>query len=155
MRYDTVLSEDKINEVKTYFEDEYGFTPSVSVVSPIVGQELVKNAVYALSIAAIGMILYVTFRFEFYFAVTVIITLLHDVFLALIVFSVLQIEFDITIVAAILTIVGYTINNTIVIFDRIRENIRLEERITSYDVLAKVVNRSLIQSFTRSINTTL
>src|SRR5699024_2336864 len=52
-------------------------------------------------------------------------------------------------------IVGYTINNTIVIFDRIRENIRLEERITSYDVLAKVVNRSLIQSFTRSINTTL
>ncbi|HLQ74153.1 MAG TPA: protein translocase subunit SecDF [Bacillota bacterium] len=155
MRYDTVLSEDKINEVKTYFEDEYGFTPSVSVVSPIVGQELVKNAVYALSIAAIGMILYVTFRFEFYFAVTAIITLLHDVFLALIVFSVLQIEFDITIVAAILTIVGYTINNTIVIFDRIRENIRLEERITSYDVLAKVVNRSLIQSFTRSINTTL
>lgn len=154
-RYDTVLSENKISEVKQYFDDKYGIAPSVSVVSPIVGQELVKNAVYALSIAALGMIIYVTFRFEFYFAITAIITLLHDVFFVLMVFSLAQIEFDVTIIAAILTIVGYTINNTIVIFDRIRENIRLEKRVSSYEKLATIVNKSLVQSFTRSINTTI
>ena len=154
-RYDTVLSEDKISEIKEFFHDKYEIEPSVSVVSSIVGQELVKNAIYALGIAAVGMIIYVTFRFELFFGITAIITLLHDVFIMLVVFSLLRIEFDVTIIAAILTIVGYSINNTIVVFDRIRENVRLEKRITSFEKLAKVVNRSLIQSFTRSINTTL
>lgn len=154
-RYDTVLSEDKISEIKLFYQDKYGIEPSVSVVSPIVGQELVKNAISALAIAAVGMIIYVTFRFEFFFGVTAIITLLHDVFIILVVFSLTRMEFDINIIAAILTIVGYSINNTIVIFDRIRENIRLEKRVTSYDKLAKIVNRSLIQSFTRSLNTTI
>src|SRR5690606_37822287 len=85
--YDTVLSEDTISEVKTYFEDKYGHEPSASVVSPIVGQELVKNALKALGIAAIGMIIYVTLRFEFYFAITAIIALLHDAFFILVIFS--------------------------------------------------------------------
>src|SRR5690625_18180 len=154
-RYDTVLSEDKISEIKEFFHDKYEIEPSVSVVSSIVGQELVKNAIYALGIAAIGMIIYVTFRFEFFFGVTAIITLLHDVFIMLVVFSFARIEFDVTIIAAILTIVGYSINNTIVVFDRIRENVRLEKRISSYDKLAKVVYRTIIQSVTRSINRTL
>src|SRR5690625_889775 len=101
------------------------------------------------------MIIYVTFRFEFFFGITAIITLLHDVFIMLVIFSFTRIEFDVTIIAAILTIVGYSINNTIVIFDRIRENIRLEKRVNSYEKLATVVNRSLIQSFTRSLNTTI
>src|SRR5690625_7688758 len=100
------------------------------------------------------MIIYVTFRFEFFIGVTALITLLHDVFIMLVVFSFARIEFDVTIIAAILTIVGYSINNTIGVFDRIREYIRLEKRISSYDKLAKVVNRSLIKYFTRSINTT-
>ena len=154
-RFDTVLEKEKINEVKRLFGDKYGKEPSVSVVSPIVGEELVKNALYALGIAAIGMIIYVTLRFEFYFALTSILTIIHDVFFILVVFSIFQIEFDVTIVAALLTLVGYTINNTIVVFDRIRENIRLEKRITSYSRLAEVVNRSVVQSFTRSLNTTL
>src|SRR5699024_4553486 len=64
VRYDTVLSEDNIAEVKQVFNEKYGHEPNVSVVSPIVGQELVKNAIYALGIALIGMIIYVTFRFE-------------------------------------------------------------------------------------------
>lgn len=154
-RYDTVLSEDKITDVKNYFNEEYGHQPSVSVVSPIVGEELVRNAIYALAIAAVGMIIYVTLRFEFFFALTSIITLLHDVFFILVVFSLARIEFDVTIVAAILTIIGYAINNTIVVFDRIRENIQKEKRIKSYDKLAKIVNRSILQTFTRSINTTI
>ncbi len=154
-RFDTVLSEDKIAEVKGYFQEKYEHEPGVSVVSPIVGQELVKNAIQALIIAAIGMIIYVTFRFELFFGITAIIALLHDVFIVLVVFSLFKIEFDATIVAAILTIVGYSINNTIVIFDRIRENIRLKKRVTSIKDLAKIVNDSLVQSFTRSINTTV
>lgn len=153
MRYDTVLSEEKVDEVKQYFLDTYDHEPSVDVVSPIVGEELLKNAIKALAIAAVGMIIYVTLRFEFYFAVTAIITMLHDVFFVLVVFSLAQVEFDVTIIAAILTIVGYTINNTIVIFDRIRENIRKAERVTSYEKLKTIVNRSLVQSFTRSFNT--
>src|SRR5690625_1928622 len=154
-RFDTVLEKDKINEIKNLYDDRYGKEPSVSVVSPIVGEELVKNALYALGIAAVGMIIYVTFRFEFYFALTSILTIIHDVFFILVVFSIFQIEFDVTIVAALLTLVGYTINNTIVIFDRIRENIRFEKRITSYKRLAEVVNKSVVQSFTRSLNTTI
>src|SRR5699024_6263643 len=96
VRYDSVLNKEKINEVKNYFMDKYGHEPSVSVVSPIVGQELVKNAVKALAIAAIGMIIYVTMRFEFYFSITAIAALLHDVFFMLVIFSIFQIEFDVT-----------------------------------------------------------
>lgn len=155
LRYDTVLSKDQVADVTEHFANKFGIDPSISVVSPIVGQELVKNAIKALAIAAVGMIIYVTFRFEFFFGITSIITLLHDVFIMLVIFSLFRIEFDVTIVAAILTIVGYSINNTIVIFDRIRENIRLEKRVTSYKKLATIVNRSLIQSFTRSLNTTI
>src|SRR5690625_1301565 len=129
MRYDTVLSDKDISSVKEHFFEQYGNEPNVSVVSPIVGQELVKNAVIALAIASIGMVIYVTFRFEFFFAMTAIIALLHDVFIMLIVFSLTRIEFDVTIVAAILTIIGYSINNTIVVFDRIRENIRAKNRL--------------------------
>ncbi|MEC5422069.1 protein translocase subunit SecDF [Virgibacillus sp. C22-A2] len=153
-RFDTVISEDKITEVTTYFGDKYGNNPNVSVVSPIVGQELVKNAIYAVAIASIFMIIYVTFRFEFFFAITALIALIHDAFFVLVIFSIFQIEFNVTIVAAILTIVGYSINDTIVTFDRIRENLRKKKRITSFKQLAGVVNKSLIQTFTRSINTT-
>ncbi|WP_067727304.1 protein translocase subunit SecDF [Oceanobacillus damuensis] len=152
-RFEHVLSDSQVEEVQSYFNQQYGQDPSVSVVSPIVGQELVKNAIYAVSIAAIFMIIYVTFRFEFFFAVTALIALLHDVFIVLAVFSITQIEFDITIVAAILTIVGYSINNTIVIFDRIRENIRKKKRVKSFKELAGIVNTSIIQSFTRTMNT--
>ena len=155
MRFDTVLSEADISDLKTYVMDKYGHEPSVSVVSPIVGQELVKNAVYALTVALIGMIIYVTFRFEFFFSITAIIALMHDVFIMLVVFSITRIEFDVTIIAAILTIIGYSINNTIVVFDRIRENIRATNKLVKSKVeLAKIINRSLIQTFMRSINTT-
>src|SRR5699024_8175104 len=73
----------------------------------------------------------------------------------LVVFSITRIEFDVTIVAAILTIIGYSINNTIVVFDRIRENIRMEKRVRDFNKLARIINRSIVQTFTRSINTTI
>ncbi|HLR03787.1 MAG TPA: protein translocase subunit SecDF [Virgibacillus sp.] len=156
MRYDSVIDEDKADELKSYFEDKYGNKPNVSVVSPIVGKELVKNALYALGIASIGMIIYVTFRFELFFGITAIIALIHDAFFLVAIFSFTRLEFDLTIVAAILTIIGYSINDTIVTFDRIRENIqRQRKRIKSFKELAHIVNRSIVQTMTRSINTTV
>lgn len=154
-RYDEVLTEGKEAEITEYFLDKYGQEPTISVVSSIVGEELVKNALYALGIAAVGMIVYVTLRFEFYFAITAIIALLHDTFIMLVIFSMTRIEFDVTIIAAILTIIGYSINNTIVVFDRIRENIRIKKRVRSFTELAKIINRSLVQIFTRSMNTSI
>lgn len=155
IRFDTVLNKEQIYEINAYSEDNYGLTPSVSVVSPIVGKELVKNAFIAVGLALIGMIVYVSFRFEWYFASTAILTLIHNVFLTLAVFSVLQLEFDITIVAAILTIIGYTINDTIVIFDRIRENIKVEKKVNNFNQLKGIVNKSIVQSLTRSLNTSI
>ncbi|OZU89851.1 protein translocase subunit SecDF [Virgibacillus indicus] len=155
-RFETVLSEDKVAEVQSYFNEKYGIQPTVSVISPIVGEELVKNAIFAIGIAAIGMIIYVTIRFEFFFGITAIIALLHDAFIMLAIFSITRIEFDINIVAAILTIIGYSINNTIVVFDRIREDIRKrKKRVKSFKELAKIVNGSLVNTFTRSMNTTI
>src|SRR5699024_5096234 len=148
VRFDQVIDDDTLDEMKKSIVDEYGNDPNISIVSPIVGQELVKNAAKALLIASVGMIIYVTFCFELFFALTVIIALLHDVFIMLVVFSLTRIEFDITIVAAILTIIGYSINNTIVVFDRIRENIRKKDKlITSAKELAGIINDSLVQTF--------
>ncbi|MUV39525.1 Protein translocase subunit SecDF [Lentibacillus sp. JNUCC-1] len=155
MRFDDVLSKDKIEDIKSYFLEKYNNDPNVSVVSPIVGEELVKNAIYAVAIASIFMIIYVTLRFEMFFAITALIALLHDAFFVLVVFSLTRIEFDVTIVAAVLTIVGYSINDTIVTFDRIRENLRKKKRVKTFAELARVVNRSLVQTFTRSLNTTV
>lgn len=155
IRYDKVINEDKIAELQAYFDNKYGIEPSVSVVSSIVGEELVKNALYALGIASIGMIIYVAFRFELFFAITAIIALLHDAFFMVAVFSFTRIEFDVTIIAAILTIIGYSINDTIVTFDRIRENLQKKKRVKSFKELALIVNRSIVQTLTRSINTSL
>ncbi|GGA69229.1 protein translocase subunit SecDF [Ornithinibacillus halotolerans] len=156
IRYEEIIDEDRIAELNTYFIEEYGVEPSVSVVSSIVGQELVKNAIYALAIASIGMIIYVAFRFEFFFAITTIIALLHDVFIMLMVFSIFRIEFDVTIVAAILTIIGYSINATIVTFDRIRENIQKQKKpVKLFKDLATIVNKSIVQTMTRTVNTTI
>ncbi|WP_047979701.1 protein translocase subunit SecDF [Ornithinibacillus contaminans] len=156
IRYEDVIADEELDGLKELVLDEYGVEPSVSVVSPIVGQELVKNALYALGIASIGMIIYVALRFELYFAITTIIALLHDVFLMLAVFSIFKIEFDVTIVAAILTIIGYSINATIVTSDRIRENIqRRKKPIKTFNELANVVNKSIVQTMTRTLNTTI
>lgn len=154
-RFESVLTDQEVSEVQQTFRDIYGIDPGVSVVSSIVGEELVKNAIYAVVIAALAIIIYVAFRFELIFGITAIIALFHDVLIMLFAFSITQIEFDITIVSAILTIVGYSINNTIVIFDRIRENIQLQKRVSNFKELARIINRSIIQSFTRTMSTTI
>ncbi len=154
-KFEGELSKDKVAEVRALFEEEYGNAPAVSTVSPVIGKELAQNAVLAVIYASIGIIIYVTIRFEFYSALTAILALLHDAFFILAFFSITRLEFDITIIAAILTIVGYSINDTIVTFDRIRENIKKKKRVKSFAELAAIVNHSLIQTLARSINTVL
>ncbi len=126
-KFDKELSKDKVAEIRSYFEEKYGSSPTINTVSPVVGKELAKNAVLAVLYASVGIIIYITIRFEFYSAVTAILALLHDAFFILTFFSITRLDFDITIIAAILTIVGYSINDTIVTFDRIRENLKKEK----------------------------
>ncbi|GEM00565.1 SecD/SecF fusion protein [Halolactibacillus halophilus] len=153
VRLSDQLNQEQVAEVRTYFNELYGTEASISTVSPVVGQQLARNAMMAVAIASVFIVIYVTIRFEFNFAIAAIVALLHDAFFILAVFSITQVEFNITIVAAVLTIVGYSINDTIVNFDRIRENIRKKKTIRSYDQLARIVNDSLIQTLARSINT--
>ncbi|MEC0304229.1 protein translocase subunit SecDF [Terribacillus saccharophilus] len=155
IRLEDTLTKNEENDLKSSIQDEYGDAPSISTVSPIIGKELAKNGLYAVIFASIGIILYATIRFEFKFAVTAILALLHDAFFILAVFSITRLEFDITIIAAILTIIGYSINDTIVTFDRIKENIRIKRKVKTFDELAKIVNDSLLQTLVRSVNTVL
>lgn len=122
------------------------------MVGPSMGKELQFKAILALLIAAILMIIYITIRFEFKQGLATVIALLHDVFVVVGIFSIFQIEVDSTFVAAILTIVGYSINGSIIIFDRVRENLRMRRK---DEVLADLVNKSIWQTLIRSINTVL
>lgn len=155
IRLDDQLNQQEVAEVREYFSGVYETEANISTVSPVVGQQLARNALLAVVIASIFIVIYVTIRFEFYFALTAIIALMHDAFLILAFFSVTQVEFNVTIIAAILTIVGYSINDTIVTFDRIRENLKIRKRVRSFDVLSDIVNDSLMQTLARSINTVL
>ncbi|WP_052256490.1 protein translocase subunit SecDF [Salinicoccus sp. YB14-2] len=154
-RYTSDLSQDEVTSMQDTFNEMYGATPMISTVSPVIGKELVQNAMLALIIASFGIIAYATIRFEWRMALPAVIALMHDVFIMVAVFSIFRIEMDITIIAAVLTIVGYSINDTIVTFDRIRENLRKVKVIKREETIDMIINRSLRQTATRSINTVL
>ncbi|UYZ20891.1 protein translocase subunit SecDF [Mesobacillus jeotgali] len=154
-RFKTVLSKDEISELKSHFKEEFGAEPNVGTVSPTIGKELAKNAMIAVAIASVGIIIYVTIRFEIYMALAAIIALLHDAFFIIVLFSLTRLEVDITFIAAVLTIVGYSINDTIVTFDRMRENMVKKKRLKTPQDIADVVNTALRQTLGRSVNTIL
>ena len=120
-------------------------------VGATMGSELIMNALLAMLISWVLIILYVSYRFEFKFGISAVLALVHDILIVLSVFSLLQKQLDSSFVAALLTIVGYSINDTIVIFDRIRENLKLHFR-RGGDI-NELVNRSIYQTLTRSIYT--
>ncbi|MEG7333540.1 protein translocase subunit SecDF [Bacillus sp. 0102A] len=153
-RFVGVPDKETIAKVKTYFKDKYGTEPNVSTVSPTVGKELARSALYAVAIASIGIIIYVSIRFEYKMAIAAIASLLYDAFFILTIFSITRLEVDVTFIAAVLTIIGYSINDTIVTFDRIREHMKKRKPKTFAD-LNHIVNLSLQQTFTRSVNTVL
>ncbi|WP_066292978.1 protein translocase subunit SecDF [Bacillus sp. FJAT-29937] len=152
-RFKEVLSKDEIAELKTHFHEKLGAEPNVSTVSPTVGKELAKNGFISLLIASIGIVIYVTIRFEMYMAVAAILGLLYDAFFIIIFFSITRLEVDLTFIAAVLTVIGYSLHDSIVTFDRMRENMQKKKRIKTFEELADVVNSSLRQVMGRSINT--
>jgi len=123
----------------------------VETVGPVIGENLKKLALYAFLFAFIGIVLYITMRFEFKFSIISILALSHDCLIVLGIFSLLQKEITISIIAAVLTIVGYSLNNTIVILDRLRENIKFKTR----ESFENLINMSINQSLSRTINTAL
>ncbi|SER84915.1 protein translocase subunit SecDF [Psychrobacillus sp. OK032] len=153
--YNEDFTQEEVKTLKTSMTEEFGIDPGVSSVSPEVGKELAENAVKALSLAALGIVIYVAFRFEWRMGVASIVSLIHDAFIIIAIFSFLRLEVDITFIAAVLTIIGYSINDTIVTFDRIRENLLRSKKITSEEELATIVNKSLRQTLGRSVNTVL
>jgi len=147
------LSSDDILAVENAFKESYLTTELLrtEMVGPLIGQELRKKAFLALLLASLAIVIYISIRFEFRFAIVAIITLLHDVVITLGIFALIGREINTPFVAALLTIVGYSINDTIVIFDRIRENMKLMYR-KPFEELA---NKAVVDTLPRSINTSM
>jgi preprotein translocase subunit SecF len=122
---------------------------SVTEIGPKIGSELREAAMLAIFISLIGILIYISWRFEFKFAVGAVVALFHDVLITLGFFSLLNLDITLVIVAAFLTIVGYSLNDTIVIFDRVRENLKILRR----DALESVINKSINQTLSRTIIT--
>jgi preprotein translocase subunit SecF len=127
----------------------------VEFVGPQVGEELTRKGALAMLYALIGILIYVSFRFELRFAVGSVAALLHDVILVLGVFSLTRMEFDLPVVAAILAVIGYSLNDTIVVFDRIRENLRRMRRADTETVMNRSVNETLARTAVTSLTTLL
>ena len=149
----TDLEEDQRKEIMATLKDDVGNYTVLreEKVGATIGGELITNAVEALLISWVLIIAYVAYRFEWKFGVAAVLALVHDILVVLGVFALTQRQIDSSFIAALLTIVGYSINDTIVIFDRIRENLKLHfRRGGDVDVL---VNTSIYQTLTRSLYT--
>ncbi len=129
--------------------------PSVESVGPKVSGELIKTAAIAVILAVMAILFYIWLRFEWQFAVGAVLALSHDVLLTIGVFSVIQIKFDLAIIAALLTIVGYSINDTVIVFDRVRENLRKYKQKPLKDVLNLSINETLSRTLMTSVTTML
>jgi preprotein translocase subunit SecF len=127
----------------------------VEFVGPQVGEELTNDGGLAMIYALIGILLYVALRFEYRFAVGSVAALVHDVIITLGVFSLLQLDFDLTVLAALLAVIGYSLNDTIVVFDRIRENFRMMRKGTPEEVVNTSLNQTLSRTLMTSFTTML
>lgn len=127
----------------------------VEFVGPQVGGELVEKGSLAALIALLGILIYVAFRFEWRLAVGTIAATVHDVVFTVGVFSLLQIEFDLTVLAAVLAVIGYSVNDTVVVLDRIRENFRRMRKETTLEVMNSAINQTLSRTLMTSLTTLL
>lgn len=157
IKIDELLEKDQIQETENYFNEKYEASTEIGVVSNIVKKELIKNAIISVLIASISIIIYISVRYKFSYAISGIIALLHDVLIIIAIFAVFKLEVSSIFIAAILSIIGYSINDTIVTFDRIKENLEIlyNNKIKNKDQLKEVVNLSLRQTFKRSIITSI
>lgn len=129
--------------------------PSVESVGPKVSGELVQSAVLAVVLAISAVLFYIWLRFEWQFSLGAVAALIHDIVLTIGIFSVLQIKFDLAIIAALLTIVGYSLNDTVVVFDRVRENLRRYKKKALREVLNLSINETLSRTVMTSVTTLL
>ena len=131
---------------ENYHDSSFG-QPSVQIVGPTAGRQLQKQAAWATFFSLMGMLAYLWFRFELIYGVAAVVAVFHDTLITVGAFSLTNQEISLTVIAAILTLIGYSMNDTIVVFDRIRENLALSRR----EGLADVVNRSINQTLTRTV----
>ena len=147
------LSTEERQALFSKFQEKYNLADtdllSIDTVSPSIGEEMANSAMIAAVVAVLLMLVYITFRFEFMFGLAAVIALIHDLIIVLGVYSIFQIQVNSPLIAALLTILGYSINDTIVVFDRIREN---RPKFSKYD-FASLVDTSVTQTLRRSINT--
>jgi len=141
-----------VNKVKGALGDNITYR-RVEVVGPTVSQELIESGTLAVILAIFGVLVYIWLRFEWQFSVGAVIALVHDVVLTIGMFSALQIEFGLPIIAAILTIVGYSLNDTVVVYDRVRENLRKYKKTPLFDLLNLSINETLSRTVVTSLTT--
>ncbi len=149
----TVLTQEETKELQKTLSDKFGKVEFLGAesVGAAIGSELTRNAFFALVIATILMLIYITVRFEWSFGVAAVIPIIHNVLIVIGLFSIFQWEINSSFIAAILTVIGYSINDTIIIFDRVRENMRLKLKLDEITLL----NTSIMQTLNRSVNTVL
>ena len=156
-------SEEKLEEIGTKvkngligkFQADDILVERVEMVGPKVGKDLREKAILSIIYAIIGIVIYISWRFELQYAIAAIIALIHDVLVTMGAFSLADKEFTLVIVAAFLTIIGYSLNDTIVVFDRIRENMRRKGKTTLTDVINMSINQTLSRTILTSGTTLL
>ena len=141
-----------IEKVQNLINSDYSIRRS-EFVGPTVGDELKTAGIYAVSLSLLAIMIYIWFRFEWQFSIAAIIALVHDVISTIGLFSVLQLEFNLATIAAILTTAGYSINDTVVIFDRVRENLRRYKSKDHYYIYNKSINETLSRTVITSVTT--
>ncbi len=141
------------NELTKDFPDNKYDIRAVTEIGPKIGGELRRAAIMAVLISLLGILIYISWRFEFKFAIGAVIALFHDVMITLGIFSLLNLEISLAVIAAFLTIVGYSLNDTIVVFDRIRENIKVMRRETFFNILNVSINQTLSRTIITSLTT--
>ncbi|MEM7427008.1 MAG: protein translocase subunit SecF [Pseudomonadota bacterium] len=141
-----------ITKVREVISGEYSVRRT-EVVGPTVSGELARDGTIAVLAAIFAILIYIWFRFEWQFAVGAVIALVHDVVLTIGIFTILQLQFDLSTIAALLTIVGYSLNDTVVVYDRVRENLRKYKRLPIDDLLNLSVNDTLSRTVLTSVTT--
>ncbi len=167
------LNEEQLIEFETHIKNEYNSDVMIQKVSPLIGKDLIKNSIVSLLIAALAIVIYITIRFRSSFAIASIVALLHDLLVMLALFALLRFTISGDFIAALLAIIGYSINDTIVLFDRIRANINEEihslqpknkkkrdkidesKKIIPFDRLKELVNKSVASTIDRSLTTSI
>ena len=158
IKFENNNNKNVIEEIKTNLDNSFGNNFSfrrVENVGPKVSAELLKSGVIAISVALVLMLIYIWIRFEWQFSLGAILALFHDVIVTLGLFSLLGLEINLSIIAAVLTIVGYSMNDTVVIFDRVRENLKKYSDIKIYELTNISINETLSRTIITSLTTLL